>query len=34
MRLVADNGATYPQTRRERYECADCGRQKTVVLTA
>lgn len=34
MRLVADNGASYPQTRRERYECADCGREKTVVLTA
>jgi len=34
MRLVADNGAQYPETRRERYECADCGRSKTVVLSA
>jgi len=34
MELVADNGAQYPQTRLERYECVDCGREKTVVLTA
>ena len=34
MQLIDHNGAQYPQTRRERYECADCGREKTVVLSA
>ena len=34
MQLIDDNGAQYPQTRRELYACADCGREKSVVLTA
>jgi len=34
VRLIDDNGATYPETRVELYECADCGHEKRKVLTA
>ena len=34
LRLVWDNGAQYPETRVERYECADCGHENRKVLTA
>jgi Zn ribbon nucleic-acid-binding protein len=32
--LVGDNGAVYPETRVERYECQDCGHEFTKTLTA
>lgn len=32
--IVGDNGAEYPQTRVERYECDQCGHEQTEVLTA
>lgn len=32
--LVDDNGATYPETRKEYYECPDCGNEQTEVLPA
>ena len=32
--LVKDNGAEYPQTRVEWYECHHCGRGFREVLTA
>jgi|APHM01.1.fsa_nt_gi hypothetical protein len=32
--LTGDNGAEYPQTRVECYECGDCGHSWTGVLTA
>jgi Zn ribbon nucleic-acid-binding protein len=32
--LVDDNGATYPETRVEFYECADCGHEFKQVLSA
>lgn len=32
--LVDDNGAEYPETRVEFYECADCGKRFQKVLTA
>jgi len=32
--LVADNGAEYPQTRVEFFECQHCGHQQREVLTA
>lgn len=34
MRLASDNGAEYPETRVEWYECQDCGTEKKKVLTA
>jgi Zn ribbon nucleic-acid-binding protein len=34
VRLIDDNGATYPETRVELYECADCGHQQRKVLSA
>lgn len=32
--LVADNGAEYPETRVEFYECQQCGHEFRKVLTA
>lgn len=32
--LVSDNGAEYPQTRIEYYECAACGATFRKVLSA
>jgi DNA-directed RNA polymerase subunit M/transcription elongation factor TFIIS len=32
--LVDDNGAEYPETRVEFYECRGCGREFREVLTA
>lgn len=32
--LTGDNGAAYPQTRVEFYECGDCGHEFREVLTA
>jgi DNA-directed RNA polymerase subunit M/transcription elongation factor TFIIS len=32
--LVDDNGAEYPETRVEFYECHDCGNEFRKVLTA
>ncbi|WP_254535252.1 hypothetical protein [Halomarina litorea] len=32
--LVGSNGAEYPETRVERYECCECGRSFTKTLTA
>ena len=32
--LVWDNGAQYPETRVEKFECADCGHTFRQVLTA
>ena len=34
VRLVDSNGAQYPQTRVELYECADCSHEQRKVLTA
>ena len=34
MELVNDNGAEYPETRVEFYECVDCGHRTRQVLTA
>jgi len=34
VKLTGDNGADYPQTRVEFYECADCGDEFKQVLTA
>jgi len=31
---VSDNGAQYPQTRVERYECQDCRHEFTKTLIA
>jgi len=32
--MTDDNGAEYPQTRVEFYECRDCGNEFRKVLTA
>ncbi|MXR52327.1 hypothetical protein GRX03_12025 [Halovenus sp. WSH3] len=32
--MVADNGAEYPQTRVEFYQCVDCSERFREVLTA
>jgi ribosomal protein S27E len=32
--LVDDNGAEYPETRIEDYECGDCGNEQRTVLVA
>lgn len=32
--LVDDNGAEYPETRVEFYECQQCGHESRTVLTA
>ena len=32
--LVADNGAEYPGTRVEFYECEECGHEQREVLVA
>lgn len=32
--LVNDNGAEFPETRVEFYECADCGHEQRTVLSA
>jgi DNA-directed RNA polymerase subunit RPC12/RpoP len=32
--LVADNGAEYPQTRVEFYECDECGHEQREMLVA
>ena len=32
--LVDDNGAEYPETRIEHYECDECGHEQTEVLVA
>ena len=34
VQLVGDNGAEFPETRVERYECADCGNEFRKVLSA
>jgi Zn finger protein HypA/HybF involved in hydrogenase expression len=34
LRLKDDNGAEYPETRVEFYECPNCGNEQTKVLTA
>lgn len=34
VKLVWDNGAEYPETRIERFECQDCGETFEKVLTA
>jgi len=34
VKIVDDNGAKYPQTRIEHYECEVCGHKQTEVLTA
>ena len=34
VRVYDDNGAEYPETRVEFYECADCGHEFRKVLTA
>ena len=34
LQLVGDNGAEYPETRVEFYECVDCGHRTRQVLTA
>lgn len=31
--LVQDNGAEYPETRIEWYECEECGHEQQQVLT-
>lgn len=32
--LVGDNGAKYPETRVEFYECEECGHEQRQVLVA
>jgi len=34
VRITDDNGAEYPETRVEFYECQDCGHEQKKVLTA
>jgi len=34
LELVSDNGASYPETRVEFYECVACGHEQRTVLTA
>lgn len=34
VRLTTDNGAEYPATRVEWYECVDCGNEFRKVLSA
>lgn len=34
VRLIDDNGAEYPETRAEFYECQACGHEQRTVLTA
>ncbi len=32
--IIDDNGAEYPETRIETYECILCGHRQTITLTA
>lgn len=32
--IIKDNGADYPETRWEVYECVACGHRQSEVLTA